>query len=283
MGIFSAIAGIFGGGSQKKASRAAEQAQLGYLTQALDFTKAQDAETDARLAPYLAGGEGALAETLALLGISSPATQGAVNWGAYVNGNPDLAREWQRIAPEGRFGSAADYGQWHYENYGKGEGRDLSNYSSGGLAATDGATAQAAAIANLEKSPMFQALIRNGEEAILQNASATGGLRGGNVQRGLAGFRADTLAQTINDQLSRLGGLTGAGLSAATSSGQLGANTAGSVADLLGQKGQVRAGGLLTRGGLTAGQFGNAGSLADSIASAIGGGGGIGSIIKGLF
>lgn len=279
MGLFSAFSGIFGGGAQKKASRAAEEAQLGYLNKALDYTKAQSSTAQANLEPYLASGEGALQEVLNLLGISSPATQGQVNWGAYVANSPDLAAEWQRIQPEGRFASAAEYGQWHYDTYGKGEGRDLAPFSTGGLESTDGATEQARAIAELEASPQFQALVRNGEEAVLQNASATGGLRGGNTQRGLANFRADALVQTIENQLNRLGGLTGAGLSAATSSGSLGANSAAQVANIFGQQGQVRAGGLLTRGGITAGQMNSIGGILDEAT----GNKGIGSIIKGIF
>ena len=45
-----------------------------------------------------------------------------------------------------------------------------------------GPEAQQAYVTQQEQSPIFQALAGQGEEAILQNASATGGLRGGNVQ-----------------------------------------------------------------------------------------------------
>jgi hypothetical protein len=43
----------------------------------------------------------------------------------------------------------------------------------------NGPEAQQAAISSIESSPEFTSLIKQGEEAILQNASATGGLRGG--------------------------------------------------------------------------------------------------------
>lgn len=42
-----------------------------------------------------------------------------------------------------------------------------------------GPEAQQAYVTEQEQSPIFQALARQQEEAILQNASATGGLRGG--------------------------------------------------------------------------------------------------------
>ena len=79
------------------------------------------------------------------------------------------------------------------------------------LAGLDGPEAQQAAIAQIEAGPGFQALTRQGEEAILQRASATGGLRGGNVQAALAQFRPTLLNQFIEQQYGKLGGLTNLG------------------------------------------------------------------------
>jgi hypothetical protein len=72
-----------------------------------------------------------------------------------------------------------------------------------------GPEAQQAAIAQLESSPQFQAMMQQGESAILQNASATGGLRGGNTQAALAQFRPQLLSQLIQQQMGQLGGLAG--------------------------------------------------------------------------
>lgn len=79
--------------------------------------------------------------------------------------------------------------------------------------------AQQAAIDALKASPGFSALFNQGQDTILQNGAATGGLRGGNMQNSLANFGANTLATTIQQQLANLGGLvqTGAG-----ATGQLG-------------------------------------------------------------
>lgn len=79
------------------------------------------------------------------------------------------------------------------------------------LAGLDGPEAQQAAIAQIEAGPGFQALTRQGEESILQRASATGGLRGGNVQAALAQFRPTLLNQFIEQQYGKLGGLTNLG------------------------------------------------------------------------
>jgi hypothetical protein len=77
-----------------------------------------------------------------------------------------------------------------------------------------GEQAQATAIDRIANSPLLAELTRQGEEAILQNASATGGLRGGNVQGALAQFRPQMLQQEIDKQYARLAGLSGMGQSA---------------------------------------------------------------------
>ena len=88
------------------------------------------------------------------------------------------------------------------------------------LAGLLGPEAQQAAIAQLEASPQFQAMAAQGERAILQNAAATGGLRGGNVQAMLAQYRPQLLGQIIDQQYARLAGMAGTGLGAA--GGQMG-------------------------------------------------------------
>jgi len=124
------------------------------------------------------------------------------------------------------------------------------------LAGLQGEQAQRQAIGALEASPEYQALARQGEEAILQRASATGGLRGGNVQAALAQFRPAMLQQLIDQQYQRLGGFAGTGLqtttnlaemgrAAATQQGTFGANAASNIGSLLTQQGQAQAGGTL--------------------------------------
>lgn len=108
-----------------------------------------------------------------------------------------------------------------------------------------GPEAQAEFVAQQEASPIFQALARQGEEAMLQQASATGGLRGGNIQGALAQFRPQLLNQFIEQQYGRLGGLTTLGQQSAAGVGSAGMQSATSIADLLGQAGAARAGATL--------------------------------------
>lgn len=97
----------------------------------------------------------------------------------------------------------------------------------------------------LKSSPLFQQLFGAGQDSVLSSASATGGLRGGNAQRSLYDAGEDTFAQVIQQQLANLGGLSSAGLGAATGQGQIGASAADTIAQLLGNKGTAQAGGIL--------------------------------------
>ena len=111
-----------------------------------------------------------------------------------------------------------------------------------------GPEAQKAYVTGQEQSPIFQALARQGEEAILANASATGNLRGGNVQGALAQFRPALLNQFLNQQYDRLGGLTTLGQNSAAGTGAAGMQAATNIGQALTQAGQARAGGALAQG-----------------------------------
>ena len=133
------------------------------------------------------------------------------------------------------------------------------------LAGLQGPEAQAEAIQLLESSPEFNMLVKQGEEGMLQNASATGGLRGGDTQRALMEYRPQVLNALIDKQYSRLGGLAGQGGTAAqnlasggqqafTNIGSMGQSSAAgqgnaalsmgqNVASLLGNKGALEAAG----------------------------------------
>lgn len=104
---------------------------------------------------------------------------------------------------------------------------------------------QAAFVSQQEQSPIFQALARQGEESMLQNASATGGLRGGNLQGALAQFRPALLNQFLEQQYQRLGGMTTLGQQSAAGVGSAGMQTAGAIGELLGQGGAAQAGARL--------------------------------------
>lgn len=102
-----------------------------------------------------------------------------------------------------------------------------------------GAEAQQAAISGIESSPLFQSQLAAGQNAILQNASATGGLRGGNTQGALAQYAPQLLNQAVSNQYGMLGGLSSMGANAATNIGSAGLGSG--VSGMLGQMGQQQA------------------------------------------
>jgi hypothetical protein len=113
------------------------------------------------------------------------------------------------------------------------------------LLGLQGPEAEQAAIERIRSGETFQALAQQGEEALLQRASATGGLRGGNIQGALAQFRPALLNQAIEQQYGRLGGMTTLGQRSAAGVGAAGMESGTNVANLLAQQGAARAGGEL--------------------------------------
>ena len=119
-----------------------------------------------------------------------------------------------------------------------------------------GPDAERAAIERISGGARFQEMAQQGEEALLSRASATGGLRGGNIQGALAQYRPALLSSLIEQQYGKLGGLADIGRETQTNLAKIGqASAAGvgaqgvttgtNVANLLGQQGQAIAGGQL--------------------------------------
>lgn len=160
----------------------------------------------------------------------------------------------------------ADYQPFRELGYGA-----LDNFSD--LIGINGAEAQRGEIDMLRESPLYQTLFDSGQDAILASASATGGLRGGNTQGALADFGRDTLNTVIRDQLANYGGAIGIGSGATDAVASFGARA---VQDQNAQRNfgaAAQAQGILTKGGIAAQNWMNAGSFVDSIPGMFAGGG----------
>lgn len=131
------------------------------------------------------------------------------------------------------------------------------------LLGLNGNGAQQSAINGIQNSAQFQSLLQQGNDNILGNASATGGLRGGNVQAALGQYAPNLLAQQIQQQYANLGGLTSVGQNAAAGVGNAGMQTGNAVTGLLGQQGAAQAGASLAQGR-------GYGQMANSLTSGIG-------------
>jgi hypothetical protein len=171
--------------------------------------------------------------------------------------------EFQKLlAPYIQSGTQALTGFGAYQAAGLGAVPTLQKYASTGIPALEeqqaiagllGPERQRQAITKIEQGANYQQSIQAGEEAILQRASATGGLRGGNVQAALGQFRPALLQQAIEQQYGRLGGLTALGGAAAqnlATSGQ-------GATEFLTRAGQAAATGTAAGGERSATAIGN--------------------------
>lgn len=134
------------------------------------------------------------------------------------------------------------------------------------LMGLNGNDAQQAAIAGIANGPEMAALSKQGENAILQNASATGNLRGGNVQASLAQFRPQLLAQLIQQRYQNLGGITSLGQNAAAGTGNAGMQSANAITAALNQQGAAQAGAALAAGQGQAQAWGGVGQAIGNVA-----------------
>lgn len=136
------------------------------------------------------------------------------------------------------------------------------------LSGAMGPQQQQQAFSEFQSSPGQQYLQQQGEQALLRNQAAIGGLGGGNVRQELMRQGIGMAAQDFGNQFNRLGQVAGTGLQAAQSAAQLRGAEAGLIGDFAGQESSRRmAGASLTgqigqslanlgqTGGLTAAQL----------------------------
>lgn len=254
IGAVATIGGsVASSSAQKSAANTASAAQTAANDKAIAAQQAQYQQTRSDLGGYRDAGSAALSQQMNLLGLggstASAGSAGTPDYAAYVQANPDLMADYQKVA--GKFGNDMNaYGQYHYSTYGQHEGRALPmSGATSPTAGVSGADAQQQAISQLQNSPLYESLFRNGQNTLLANASATGGLRGGNTQSSLANFGRDTLSQVIESQLTRLGGVAAQGENAAAQTGQFGANAANQTSQLQNNTGAAQANAAYAVGG----------------------------------
>lgn len=191
------------------------------------------------------------------------------------------------LAPFQQAGTSALTG---YSTAQKGYQGALGQYSNtlgqlGNITGANGSAAQTTAINGLTSSPLYTSAMQLGQQSILQNASATGGLRGGNTIASLGYLPQQTLASVMNQQISNLGTslngtaglLTGygnevsqygnlvqQGESAAAGTGTAALSTGNNITSLLGQQGAAQAGGTLAGTNAATGAINQAGTYLGS-------------------
>lgn len=268
-------AALIGAGASIYAGNKAAGAQKDVASQnaALQQQQNQEAQRQydlsrADLSPYREVGTGALYKLSDLMGVNrapvssvtysggtAPSTGvGSVAWGDYVNSNPDLLREWtsnKKVRNE--FGDIGTYGQWHYDTYGKGEGRDLSQYQQQPTAQQQQATQGAQTfdtgvsgdefgsldrrftLADFEKDPGYEFRRSEGQKGVEASAAARGGILSGAALKAIDRYNSDYASSEYgnaynrfnNDmttRFNRLSALAGTGQTAANSGAAAGQN-----------------------------------------------------------
>lgn len=160
------------------------------------------------------------------------------------------------------------------------------------LTGANGVEAQQAAINGLKANPLYTTSMNLGQQAILANASATGGLRSGNTNYSLGYLPGQVLSNVMQTQIGNLGtslngssglltgygnqvaqfgNLINVGENAAAGTGQAAMQTGNNITNLTGQIGAAQAGGTLgSANAIATGINGFAGALGNAFGSSSG-------------
>ena len=93
----------------------------------------------------------------------------------------------------------------------------------------DGAAAQQQYVDMVANMPEYQTMLGEANRNMLAQGSATGQLRGGNIQRGLGLLAPEIFNNVYQNYYGNLGALAGAGMGAATQTGQFGTTAASNM------------------------------------------------------
>lgn len=132
--------------------------------------------------------------------------------------------------------------------------------SQADLLGMNGQDKQRAAIQSIQDSPEMAALTQQGEAGILANASATGGLRGGDVQSALGQFRPALLSQLIGERFNKLGQITQYGQASAAGTASAATTAGGQISGAIMNNGGVQANAALASGAAQAGMYNSIGN-----------------------
>lgn len=225
--------------SSRSASRAAS-AQVNAANLGIDEQRRQFDEIQKRLSPFVDGGNAAFSEMLALAGLA-PEPQAITAIAEPVSGYGDDSFS-QMLANAARNHNAV------VSKYASATGAPVID-NTGALVepgtAPTALQAQEAAMGRIANDPRLLYQMQQAEEALLANAAATGGVRGGNTAGMLAELRPALFSQAIDRRYAELGNIASMGQSSAAMSANAGQSFANNATNLYGQIGAAQAGGAL--------------------------------------
>ena len=247
--ILGAGASMVSGSQQAKAAKKAGQAQQQASSEALKLQREQMARSFDILSKYGASGDWARNQQAAFLGapqVASTANRGnpnaapgQPNYQKYLSDNPDVAQAFANDPNAQRqFGGDANaYAKYHYETYGKNEGRQ----APGAPAASSGDEFKTPdqlrddAMANYEASPWAKIAATSADDATKEftsMAGAQGSALSGRTARGMAEVSNREKQKGFGTYYGALGDVADTGFAADTgiaSAGQTFADRSGSA------------------------------------------------------
>lgn len=291
--VAAAIIGsaVVGGVGSALSAKSAAKAQTTAAANSNALLSAQYQQTRGDLSPYNQAGQGALNMLQRGLGTAGPSQQGgqsgyagqfgspgpqggntgSPNWSAYAQQNPDVMAGYNALPDGARamFPTQDAYSQYHYQNYGQSEGRQVPTEQAlapgqGGM--PDGYLTHPFSMtqANLEQTPGYQFNLSQGLKTVNNALGARGLLDSGAVLKGGAEYATGLADNTYMNQFNmdqsqksniynRLIGTAGLGESAAAQTGAFGTQTAGQQGANLVGAGNAQAAGSIAVGNAFAG------------------------------
>ena len=231
-GLANYFAGNEAADAASDAARENNQTQLQMFNRSIELNE-----------PWRQSGISALNQQNALLGLSgvsdsgSSGTVGGNDFSSYITGSADLTNAFQTLSPSDQQGIASlgydndqdgrisegEYGAYHYNTYGQGEGRTMSTYTQ----PTAAETAQAGndAYSAFENSGFARSMLETTQadfNNITDAAGAGGNVLSGNYLEAMNDANRANTGTAFNNYYNALGGLSGTGAQLSQSQGQQG-------------------------------------------------------------
>ncbi len=226
-----------GASAQKKAAGKAADASAASSAANTALARENYDNNAARLDPSVATGlraSGVLNDML--LGAPAPGTptggqsagqygtpQLAGDWNGYIQANPDVAAEWKNNAFDDGFANQNDFAQWHYQNYGRNEGRQIGPQPG---AAQPNALS---AFDQFRNSTNYQFRLGEGNKAFTQGAFAKGMGESGAAIKGAINYNQNFAANELGNFQDRLFQQQQVGMGAASALAGVGQNMVSNV------------------------------------------------------
>jgi hypothetical protein len=236
-----AAAGTIGGAvlsssSQKKAAKSAAAAETQASNNNLALARDFQAQNQGNLQPFLNSGYGSNNLINSFLfgpqasqpGQAQGGAPAGQDWNGYLQANPDVAAEAQRVTADGEFPSASAFAQWHYQNHGQAEGRQVPTFG-GGNNALASPTAGMDAYKTFTDSPFYQFPLQEGMRQLNTGLASRGQIHSGDAIKAAQRYGQDYASGQMQNFLGLAENQTNRGIQAGGAIAGVGVNALNSM------------------------------------------------------